>query len=117
MAVFKEIPAGKFKAQCLGIMDEVGACGGEVIITKRGKPVAKLVAIDDTHCEPVYGCMAGTAEIVKKLSREKENKNAELTDEQKTGQCAEYECASAVYDWTRQRLVLAKYSQKKEGVL
>jgi prevent-host-death family protein len=39
----KQIAAAKFKEQCLSILDRVGAEG--VIITKRGKPVAKLIPI------------------------------------------------------------------------
>ena len=42
----KTIPAGKFKAQCLAIMDEVQAKHQAVVITKRGKPVAKLVPVE-----------------------------------------------------------------------
>jgi prevent-host-death family protein len=41
----KEIPAGQFKQGCLAILDEVEAKHIEVIITKRGRPVAKLVPI------------------------------------------------------------------------
>ena len=36
------VPAGEFKAKCLALMDELEACGGEITITKRGRPVAKL---------------------------------------------------------------------------
>jgi prevent-host-death family protein len=39
----RTIPAGKFKANCLAIMDEVQKKRQPVLITKRGKPVAKLV--------------------------------------------------------------------------
>lgn len=39
--VMKRIPAGVFKAQCLALLDEVGPEG--LIITKHGKPVAKLM--------------------------------------------------------------------------
>ena len=42
----KTIPAGAFKARCLAIMDEVQAKRQAVVITKRGKPVAKLVPIE-----------------------------------------------------------------------
>ena len=38
------IPAAKFKEQCLALLDEVGSDG--IIITKHGKPVAKLVSIN-----------------------------------------------------------------------
>lgn len=37
------LAAGEFKATCLSLMDEVAATGREIVITKRGKPVAKLV--------------------------------------------------------------------------
>ena len=39
----KEIAAAKFKEQCLSILDEVDEEG--IVITKRGKPVAKLIPI------------------------------------------------------------------------
>lgn len=39
----RTIAAGKFKANCLAIMDEVQKKREPVLITKRGKPVAKLV--------------------------------------------------------------------------
>jgi prevent-host-death family protein len=41
--VMKIIAAGQFKAHCLEIMDEVGSTREPVVITKRGRPVAKLV--------------------------------------------------------------------------
>ena len=56
------VPAGKFKATCLDLMDRVASTGEEVIITKHGKPVAKLVAAQRTRKAPrsVHGCMRGT---------------------------------------------------------
>jgi prevent-host-death family protein len=39
----KEIAAAKFKEQCLAILDEVDEDG--IVITKRGRPVAKLIPI------------------------------------------------------------------------
>ena len=41
--VMKTIPAAKFKAECLSLLDRVGPEG--LVITKRGKPVAKLVPV------------------------------------------------------------------------
>ena len=40
------IAAGKFKAQCLALLDEVAQTNESLIITKHGKPVAKLVPFD-----------------------------------------------------------------------
>ena len=37
------IKASEFKAKCLQLMDEVKATGKEIIITKNGEPVSKLV--------------------------------------------------------------------------
>jgi prevent-host-death family protein len=38
----KIMKAGEFKAKCLELMDQVAASGDSIVITKRGKPVAKL---------------------------------------------------------------------------
>lgn len=58
----KTIPAGKFKAQCLAIMDEVQAKRRSVVITKRGKPVAKLVPVEKTR-DDIFGFLKGKGKI------------------------------------------------------
>lgn len=58
----KKMPAGQFKAHCLRVMDEVRAKRQPVLITKKGRPVARLVPADKPSLD-VFGCMAGTAEI------------------------------------------------------
>ncbi len=58
-----QIAAGEFKAKCLGLLDEVQRKRTEVVITKRGKPVAKLVPIEDRSASFI-GSMKGTMEIV-----------------------------------------------------
>ncbi len=59
----KEIPAGKFKAQCLAIMDQVQASGEPAVITKHGKPVVKLVPAQ-AKGDDIFGFMKGKAKIV-----------------------------------------------------
>jgi prevent-host-death family protein len=63
MTMDKSVGAGEFKAKCLRLLDEVARQRAPLIITKRGKPVAKLVPIDD---EPLtlYGRMAGMGRIL-----------------------------------------------------
>jgi prevent-host-death family protein len=39
----KSIAAGKFKNVCLKTLDDVAATKTSIVITKRGRPVAKLV--------------------------------------------------------------------------
>lgn len=59
----RTMPAGEFKARCLRVMDEVKKYRTPVVITKKGRAVAKLVPAD-TPAPDVFGCMAGTARIV-----------------------------------------------------
>lgn len=59
----KKIGAGAFKANCLSIMDEVQAKRETVVITKRGKPVAKLVPIE-AHNDDLFDSLRGKVTIV-----------------------------------------------------
>ncbi len=43
----RTIPAGRFKAQCLRLLDEVAETGETIVITKRGKPVAKVEPVEE----------------------------------------------------------------------
>ncbi len=58
----KTIPAGKFKVHCLAIMDEVQSKRQAVVITKRGKPVAKLVPLEKEKDE-IFGFFKGKGRI------------------------------------------------------
>ena len=40
----RTIKASEFKAKCLKLMDEVAETGEEIVITKNGRPVTRLVA-------------------------------------------------------------------------
>jgi prevent-host-death family protein len=59
----KSIPAGQFKSKCLAIMDRVQKTGESVLITKHGKPVARLSPAP-ARPEEVFGYMAGKVKIV-----------------------------------------------------
>jgi len=58
----KKIAAGAFKTNCLAIMDEVQAKHEPVVITKRGKPVAKLVPVIE-EADDIYNFLAGKGTI------------------------------------------------------
>ena len=58
----KTMPAGVFKARCLAVMDEVQAKRQSIIITKYGKPVAKIVPVGKATDE-IYGFMKGKVKI------------------------------------------------------
>ncbi len=63
----KEIAAGQFKNQCLALMDEVQQTGEPLVVTKRGKPVVKLVPIirdDDNFLDSMKGRVTVTGDII-----------------------------------------------------
>ena len=41
-----EVPAAEFKAKCLSLMEDVRAHHRSYTVTKRGKPIARLVPIE-----------------------------------------------------------------------
>jgi prevent-host-death family protein len=59
----EEIGAGEFKAKCLKILDDVQRRRKQVTILKRGKPVAKLVPVEERPASFI-GSMKGTMEIL-----------------------------------------------------
>lgn len=54
----------EFKAQCLSYIKKVSKTGGELVITKRGVPVAKLTAYEQPKRPSIFGCMKGRVKIV-----------------------------------------------------
>ncbi len=57
------IQAGKFKAQCLRLMDRVQRTKRRIVITKRNKPVAQLIPIEK-DVSVLFGKMKGTVQIL-----------------------------------------------------
>lgn len=59
----KTIAAGQFKARCLQLMDEVNSTRTPLVITKRGKPVVKVLPADPPPAW-VPGRLAAKIEIL-----------------------------------------------------
>jgi prevent-host-death family protein len=59
----RTIQAAEFKQTCLALMDEVASTGATIVITKRGKPVAKLAPVAEKRPQAL-GCLEGALEIV-----------------------------------------------------
>ena len=65
----KEIAISKFKAECLGVMEEVRRTGAPVRVTKFGKPIADVIpAVVEPKIRKLGG-MAGSMEVVGDISR------------------------------------------------
>jgi prevent-host-death family protein len=58
----KKMAAGLFKLHCLAVMDEVQAKRESVLITKHGKPVAKLVPVGK-DADEIYNFLAGKGAV------------------------------------------------------
>lgn len=58
----KKMAAGSFKTNCLAVMDEVQAKHETVVITKHGKPVAKLVPVN-TEADEIYNFLKGKGSL------------------------------------------------------
>lgn len=59
----KKMAAGQFKNRCLALMDQVQQTGEPILITKHGKPVAKVVPVRNAD-DDFFDCMAGRAKII-----------------------------------------------------
>ena len=59
----KKMAAGEFKARCLAVIDTVQKTREAVLITKRGRPVAKLVPAEEAPRE-FFGRLEGIVKIV-----------------------------------------------------
>ena len=56
----RSIPAGQFKAQCLALLDEVHDSRSEIVVTKRGKAVARVAPVQRVPRRSAFGRLAGT---------------------------------------------------------
>jgi prevent-host-death family protein len=63
MFIMKQMAAGAFKVHCLAVMNEVQSKRESVLITKRGKPVAKLVPVE-RNPDDIFNFMKGKGSIV-----------------------------------------------------
>lgn len=52
--------AAEFKARCLQLMDHVRETGAEYVVTKHGRPVARLVPCAPPQRTALFGSMKGT---------------------------------------------------------
>jgi prevent-host-death family protein len=71
----KTMPAGQFKARCLKVMDDVQSTREPVVITKKGRPVAKLVPAGEPS-DDFLGRLSRTMKIVGDITQPIEDPEA-----------------------------------------
>ena len=63
----KRIAATEFKTHCLAILDEVARSSEEIVILKRGKPIARLLPIlqqGDSPQATLVGSMVASDDLI-----------------------------------------------------
>jgi prevent-host-death family protein len=62
--VMRDVPISKFKAQCLGLIEEVHKTRQPLRITRHGRPVAEVIPAGPDRKRKFLGDMVGTGKIV-----------------------------------------------------
>jgi prevent-host-death family protein len=62
-AAVKTVKASEFKAKCLALLDEVQSTGEPLEVTKRGKPVARIVP-PPARAKSIFGAMKGEIKVL-----------------------------------------------------
>jgi len=60
----RTIAAGKFKAECLGLIDRVEQTREPLIVTKRGRPVVEVIPVRDLEPRPLRLSVTVLGDIV-----------------------------------------------------
>ena len=58
----KTMAASEFKARCLKVMEEVRTGRETVVVTKKGRPVVRVVPAEKP-AEDIFGCLKGIVRI------------------------------------------------------
>jgi prevent-host-death family protein len=58
----RTIMASRFKAECLAILDQVERMRISVVVTKHGRPIARVVPLDVDYDAPTMGSVHLVAE-------------------------------------------------------
>ena len=60
----RTVKVSEFKAKCLKLLAEVSETGEEIIVTKRGKPLARVMPERNAKPATLQGSMKGLIEIL-----------------------------------------------------
>ena len=58
----RSIKASEFKAKCLGLIEEIANTGESLIVTKRGKPLVRVIP-DRSKTKNAFGILKGHIKI------------------------------------------------------
>ena len=81
----RTIKASEFKARCLKLMDEVADSGTEIVITKNGRPVSRLIPYHEKP-DTLFGIDRGRLELLSDI-----DEPLDVAWEAETGWCQKEE--------------------------
>lgn len=67
MKPVRTMPAGEFKAKCLEVLDRVARDGSAYLVTKRGRPVARVVPVEEAKPRSLRRSVTYLDDIVEPL--------------------------------------------------
>ena len=59
----KTVSTSELKAHCAQVIDDVARGRGPITVTKRGRPVARIVPVSAARPD-LFGCLKGTVKIL-----------------------------------------------------
>lgn len=65
-----EISASRFKADCLSLLDRVAKTGESYVITKRGRPVARVVPLETQEVPSLAGSLLWDGHLLEPIDVE-----------------------------------------------
>jgi prevent-host-death family protein len=63
----RSVPAGEFKAKCLALLDDVATRGRSIVVTKRGRPVARIVPLTDQAAGALRGTLLHEEDLLEPI--------------------------------------------------
>jgi prevent-host-death family protein len=63
----RTVPAAEFKAKCLALLEEVAATGIPLVVTKRGRAVARVEPMELLRGDSLRGSVVNEGDIVSPL--------------------------------------------------
>ena len=64
------VPVGEFKAKCLALLDDVALTGRTLVVTKRGKQVARVSPAESQDPPDLRGSILWEKDIVAPIDEE-----------------------------------------------
>lgn len=80
VTVMKTMFVSEFKAKCIGVLKEVQRSGRPVVVTLRGRPMARVEPFEGGKSRKVLGSLAGAMRVCGDLVRSDSSADWEMLD-------------------------------------